>query len=278
MNWPSTFARLGGMEAIDVLIADFFSAFDNRAGAARVDTTRACFHPDARVFWIAGDGVQPMTVEQFISPRRDLLASGSVVDFHEWEVSARLFRFGPVAARISLYAKRWHDEYGAAKEGEGWKAFLLCRRTDGWQIIALAWADADGSLPIDSASWTGTAPAAMYDRSERIGSCHCGEVRFRFVSALESPFTCNCSFCARRGAVLQKVAQADFELLSPESELGTYGARSFSKHHFCRTCGLQVFTRITRANEVSVAVNLLCVPSVDMTSLDPVLFDGATRL
>lgn len=45
--------------------------------------------------------------------------------------------------------------------------------------------------------------------------------------------------------MLQKVPEADFALQRPADELGVYGKRSFSKHHFCRTCGLQVFTRIT---------------------------------
>jgi len=110
------------------------------------------------------------------------------------------------------------------------------------------------------------------------GRCHCGAVRIEATTSLADPFTCNCSFCARRGAVLQKVEPEHFRLTAGESELTRYGARDFSDHYFCSRCGIHVFTRITRKNETSVAVNLACLDGVDLTSLSPRVFDGAKLL
>jgi len=110
------------------------------------------------------------------------------------------------------------------------------------------------------------------------GNCHCGTVEFAVVTDLDEPFQCNCSFCIRRGGVLQKVATGDFQVLTGEGELTRYGARSFSDHFFCSTCGIHLFTRISRANEEAVAVNLACVDGIDLKSLTPRLFDGAKLL
>ena len=110
------------------------------------------------------------------------------------------------------------------------------------------------------------------------GRCHCGGVQIETVTDLASPFRCNCSFCMRRGAVLQKVASEQFEILAGESQLSRYGSRDFSDHFFCGRCGIHVFTRITRDNEVSVAVNLACLDGIDLAKLTPRLFDGATLL
>jgi hypothetical protein len=110
------------------------------------------------------------------------------------------------------------------------------------------------------------------------GRCHCGNVEFEIESDIGEPFECNCSFCVRRGAVLQKVPAKRFAVLQGETDLTRYGARNFSDHFFCSTCGIHVFTRITRENEDSVAVNLACVEGLERSSLAPRLFDGAKLL
>lgn len=110
------------------------------------------------------------------------------------------------------------------------------------------------------------------------GHCHCGIVEFEVSTDVREPLQCNCSFCIRRGAVLQRVPGKDFQVLTGEAELTRYGARTFSDHFFCRVCGIHVFTRISRENDESVAVNLTCVDGLDLASLSPTLFDGAKLL
>jgi hypothetical protein len=109
------------------------------------------------------------------------------------------------------------------------------------------------------------------------GHCHCGSVTFEVDTDFAGLFRCNCSFCARRGAVVDKVPAASFRLVKGEASLGRYGNRDFSKHFFCSTCGIQCFTRITREAEESVAVNVGCLEGVEGLP-EPRLFDGANLL
>ena len=112
----------------------------------------------------------------------------------------------------------------------------------------------------------------------RCGACHCGAVRFEVDSDLADPVECNCSFCVKRGALLQKVPSPRFRLVAGESTLSRYGKREFSDHFFCKTCGIHCFTRSTRNNEDAVVVNLACLDGVDLDALEPRVFDGATVL
>jgi hypothetical protein len=111
-----------------------------------------------------------------------------------------------------------------------------------------------------------------------IGSCHCGSVQFQVESNLADPVRCNCSFCIRRGAVLQKVPDKRFGVIKGDEKLSRYGAREFSDHFFCRNCGIHTFTRSTRNNEHAVVVSLACLAGVDLDTIVPRTFDGAKLL
>ncbi len=114
------------------------------------------------------------------------------------------------------------------------------------------------------------------------GHCHCGAVHFEVDTDVSAPFRCNCSLCVRRGTTIEIVPASQFRLISGEAALTRYGSREFSKHYFCRTCGIQCFTRLTvnmkLENEPSVGVNLGCLDGADVESLTPALFDGAHAL
>ena len=110
------------------------------------------------------------------------------------------------------------------------------------------------------------------------GHCHCGEVRFEVETDFADLFRCNCSFCARRGTVMDKVPAKRFRVIKGEQTMGRYGKRDFSKHFFCATCGIQCFTRISRGSEESVAVNVGCLERIERELPEPRLFDGAKLL
>ena len=73
------------------------------------------------------------------------------------------------------------------------------------------------------------------------GGCHCGKVAFEVEGELRLAIACNCSICARKGALLWAVPHNNLRLQTPEDALGTY---RFNKHvidhRFCRTCGMQI--------------------------------------
>lgn len=109
-------------------------------------------------------------------------------------------------------------------------------------------------------------------------SCHCGGVRFEFTTDLSAPMECNCSFCARRGAVLHRVDDKDVNVIQGEELLSKYGNREFSDHFFCSRCGIHCFTRINFSGTSYHNVNVRCAPDIDVAALAPRMFDGANQL
>ncbi|MEV6685629.1 nuclear transport factor 2 family protein [Streptomyces sp. NPDC051578] len=125
---------------LDALTADFFGAFDNRDGkAADVDRLRRLFLPGG-VIVKTGPDFTVYTVEEFIEPRRRLLAEGRLVDFTEWETSERTEIRGDIASRFGDYRKSGILD-GAPFEGSGTKTLQFVRTPEGWRIAALSWHD-----------------------------------------------------------------------------------------------------------------------------------------
>ncbi|SEM37170.1 hypothetical protein [Xaviernesmea oryzae] len=81
-----------------------------------------------------------MTVETFLAPRSRILTDGTLIEFYEWETSARTHVLRDIACRHSTYAKsgRYH---GAPYEGGGAKLIQLARDPQGWRIAAITWED-----------------------------------------------------------------------------------------------------------------------------------------
>lgn len=108
------------------------------------------------------------------------------------------------------------------------------------------------------------------------GSCHCGAVRFEIEAVVDRATECNCSICRKKGILHHRVAPDRFRLLSGEADLGSYqfGSKT-AKHHFCRICGIHVFTRPRAAPEL-YTVNVRVLDDFDLARENPeiVQFDG----
>lgn len=110
------------------------------------------------------------------------------------------------------------------------------------------------------------------------GSCHCGNVRFTVEAELpEAAVSCNCSHCRRKGFLLAFFPVELFTLTSGEDELRSY---FFNKHRiehkFCTTCGTEPFAHGANADGSPMrAVNLRCVPALDLDKLQVQPFNGA---
>jgi hypothetical protein len=91
------------------------------------------------------------------------------------------------------------------------------------------------------------------------GGCHCGNVRFRVRTDFSRVSRCNCSMCARKCALHQRVRADEFELLAGRDALTLYqfGTRS-ARHYFCSTCGIFPFGHPRTAPELMV-VNICCL-------------------
>ena len=143
-------------DQIDLLVREFFSAFDNRAGRKMEPAAlRSLFIPSAVIVKNTESSSETMTVDAFIQPRQVLLENGSLVDFHEWEVDATTFIFGGIACRTLRYAKEGTFN-GAPYSGEGMKSMHFAKTAEGWRITAIIWQDAEPGLPIAVVRWLET--------------------------------------------------------------------------------------------------------------------------
>lgn len=114
------------------------------------------------------------------------------------------------------------------------------------------------------------------------GSCHCGRITFAFESGepITGALSCNCTICRRRGSPLWFGPGDAFELKSDPADLESYRFNSgHIGHHHCRVCGVAPFSEAVdpRTGVPTVAVNLRCVPAVDLEALEISRFDGASR-
>ncbi|MBZ9677317.1 GFA family protein [Mesorhizobium sp. ES1-1] len=108
------------------------------------------------------------------------------------------------------------------------------------------------------------------------GSCHCGKVAFEFVAEVTDALRCNCSICARKGALLCAIPHESLTLHAWGDDLGTYsfGNRAIA-HRFCRTCGIHPFAEDVREDgERNAYINLNCVSDLDRSTLSILDFDG----
>jgi len=111
------------------------------------------------------------------------------------------------------------------------------------------------------------------------GSCHCGAIQFSFeAEPITRGIRCNCSFCAKRGAMVSLVPGEKFQLDVKDGALNFYQfGKKQAKHYFCRNCGIHTFSETTRRPGQYI-VNLACVDGVDTSALETTFFDGKNLL
>lgn len=108
------------------------------------------------------------------------------------------------------------------------------------------------------------------------GSCHCGAVAFEADLDLSVLTQCNCSICAKKGALHARVSKDKFRLLRGQDDLQLYQFNTrISRHQFCRHCGIHAFAN-PRAAPDQVIVNVRCLDDFDEfnESFDINLVDG----
>lgn len=112
------------------------------------------------------------------------------------------------------------------------------------------------------------------------GSCHCGGIAFSLEGEVTTAIECNCSHCRRRGSLLAFFPRDALTLQTPAANIKTY---HFNKqviaHHFCQTCGIEPFSEglDPQTRDKMVAVNVRCLPGVNLASLKIVPYDGANH-
>lgn len=111
------------------------------------------------------------------------------------------------------------------------------------------------------------------------GSCHCGAVAFRVdQDPPGEAMSCNCSHCRRKGFLLSFVPAAALTIVQGEERLTDYYFNKHAiAHRFCATCGCQPFGRGRGPDGAEMAaINLRCVPAIDLDGLTIRKVDGAS--
>jgi hypothetical protein len=110
------------------------------------------------------------------------------------------------------------------------------------------------------------------------GHCHCGALRFSLVTdEITDGIRCNCSFCARKGAVMSTryyTAPAELQALEGLESLACYRfGDAVVNHYFCRTCGIYTFHDVV-GKPGQYRINLGCLDDFDPLALPITLIDG----
>ena len=111
------------------------------------------------------------------------------------------------------------------------------------------------------------------------GSCHCGAIEFTLEGDIDTVIDCNCSMCRRRGSLLAFFPRSAMELKAADADIATYTFNKHAiRHRFCATCGVSPFGEGThpQTGDATVAVNVRCLPDVDLASLTVIPYDGAS--
>jgi hypothetical protein len=115
----------------------------------------------------------------------------------------------------------------------------------------------------------------------RHASCHCGavELEVRLTAGLSSARRCNCSYCARRGAVAVTALVEDVKVVKGADKLSLYQwGTNTAKHYFCSICGIYTHHQ-RRADPRECGVNAACLDGVDVSRLGDIPWsDGQNHI
>ena len=102
---------------------------------------------------------------------------------------------------------------------------------------------------------------------KHLGSCHCGAIKFSIKSDITELTTCDCSICVKKNALMTKVHESDFDLLSGQDLLSEYNWNTkIARHFFCSKCGIYTFHR-KRAAPDYYGVNIYCLDDFDASTV-----------
>jgi hypothetical protein len=108
------------------------------------------------------------------------------------------------------------------------------------------------------------------------GSCHCGAIQFEIETNFPQLTKCDCSICRRKNALMVKVHESKFKLISGEESLTEYQFHTkTARHFFCKVCGIYPFHR-KRVTPDYFGINVFCLNDFDPTGTPVRQAVGAT--
>jgi hypothetical protein len=87
------------------------------------------------------------------------------------------------------------------------------------------------------------------------GSCHCGAILFEIETDFPELTTCDCSICRRKNALMVKVHEDQFKLLSGDQSLSEYRFHTKTRvTSFARAAAFILFTVSESHPTISVSM------------------------
>ncbi len=108
------------------------------------------------------------------------------------------------------------------------------------------------------------------------GSCHCGQVRWRFDGVPEAATACSCTICRRYGALWAYDYENERIQVSGETRAYAWGDRLLT-FDFCPACGCVAYwrgLRLTEDGRRRMAVNLRMAEPAAVAAIPVEHFDG----
>ena len=129
------------LQKIDELITRFYACFDNRGDrVVTIAELKPLFAPAAQIIKCVNGEFERYDFESFAEPRVQLLNSGDLKEFFEYETTAKTDCMGHIAQRWSRYEKQWLEDEQIEK-GQGVKSIQLCASDGNWTIASILWDD-----------------------------------------------------------------------------------------------------------------------------------------
>tara|TARA_R110002124_G_scaffold114535_46_gene269674 strand:- start:8877 stop:9278 length:402 start_codon:yes stop_codon:yes gene_type:complete len=72
-------------------------------------------------------------------------------------------------------------------------------------------------------------------------TCHCGATSIALPHPPTQAKQCNCSFCARTGAVWGYFGPDELDIRANDDERVYSASGGLNRHHFCGNCGMQTW-------------------------------------
>jgi len=106
------------------------------------------------------------------------------------------------------------------------------------------------------------------------GSCHCGAIQFQIESEITDVYTCDCSLCSKKNALMTTVPEDKFKLLEGYDKLSLYQWNAkIARHFFCSVCGIYPFHR-KRSMPDHYGINARCLEGFDASEIKPRAAEG----
>ncbi len=103
-------------------------------------------------------------------------------------------------------------------------------------------------------------------------TCHCGAVKLEISGPidLENVYRCDCTYCARRGAIMMAIPKENVRIVQGKDALTYYKwGTNTAKHYFCSTCGIYTHHR-RQVNPMEFGLNVACLDGLNPRDLGDV--------